>query len=54
MKKNLKDNKKQELIAVKPSTKQNLDDLKIHPRQSYDEVIQELIERRVINEKNKG
>ncbi|MBS7610692.1 hypothetical protein KEJ27_00540 [Candidatus Bathyarchaeota archaeon] len=32
-------------IKVKEETKKKLDELKVHPRQSYDEVINRLIER---------
>jgi predicted CopG family antitoxin len=32
-------------IKIKEKTKKMLDELKVHPRQSYDEVIRELIGR---------
>jgi predicted CopG family antitoxin len=32
-------------IKIKEETKKMLDELKVHPRQSYDEVIRELIGR---------
>jgi predicted CopG family antitoxin len=32
-------------IKVKEETKKLLDELKVHPRQSYDEVIRRLIEK---------
>ncbi|MEA2089534.1 MAG: hypothetical protein U9O89_02085 [Thermoproteota archaeon] len=32
-------------IKIKEDTKRMLDELKIHPRQSYNEVIRELIEK---------
>lgn len=40
-------------IKIKEKTKKKLDDLKVHPRQSYDEVIWRLIDqiRVVKNEK---
>jgi len=31
-------------VNVKPDTKEELEDLKIHPNQSFDEVIKELLE----------
>ncbi len=36
---------KSELIKLKISTKKELDKLKVHPRQSYDEVINKLMEK---------
>ena len=38
---------KKKIITIKidPSTKKRLDELKIHPRQSYNEAINDLIEK---------
>ncbi len=32
-------------ISLKPSTKELLDKLKVHPNQSYDEIIRDIIKR---------